>query len=151
MLGLVDTYAPVAGRRVSPVQKKLNHARMLLELPRGQRIAFARRTLGRITRREQQRVGGPDVDGPLRRALLTLLDAYEPDGEYPGHVDLFRPSIPFLGARLDRALGWDRCAVSSYAVHDVPGDHRTVFESDNARALAASIARELERAAATRE
>ena len=148
MLGLVDTYAPVAGRRVSPMQKKLNHARVLLGLPSGERLAFARRTFGRITRREQQRVGGTDFDGPLRRALLGLLDAYEPDGAYPGHVDLFRPSIPFLGARLDRSLGWDRCSVSSYAVHAVPGDHRTVFEAENARALAASIAKALERASA---
>lgn len=150
-LGLIDTYAPVPGRHVSSLQKKLNHARVLFALPRGERTAFARRTLGRITRREHQRVGGPDVDGPLRRALLGLLDEYVPDGAYPGHVDLFRPSIPFLGARLDRALGWDRCLVSSHAVHDVPGDHRTVFEGRNAQILAASISKALDRAASSGE
>ncbi len=147
-LGLIDTYAPVAGRRVSPLQKKLNHARVLRALPRDERVAFARRTADRVLRREQKRAGGPDLDGPLRRALLELLEAYVPDGGYRGHIDLFRPSIPFLGARMDRALGWDRCATSSYTVHDVPGDHRTVFEADNARALAKSIARMLNRTAA---
>ncbi|MBK6426196.1 MAG: amino acid adenylation domain-containing protein [Blastocatellia bacterium] len=144
-LGLIDTYAPVAGRRVSTLQKKLNHARVLRALPRGERVAFARRTADRVLRREQKRAGGPDVDGPLRRALLELLEAYEPDGGYRGHIDLFRPSIPFLGARMDRALGWDRCAVASFTVHDVPGDHRTVFEAGNAQALAKSISRKLNR------
>lgn len=147
-LGLIDTYAPVGGRRVTALQKKLNHARALLALPWGERSAFVRRTIGRIARRERRHVGGVDVDGPLRHALLGLVGAYEPQGPYPGRVDLFRPSIPDLGAPLERALGWDRCAVAEYEIHDVPGDHRTVFEGAHARVLAASIESSIERAAA---
>lgn len=147
-LGLIDTYAPVAGRRVSALQKKLNHARVLRGLPSSEKLAFVRRTLERVLRRERKHVGGVDFDGPLRRAMLGLLADYEPEGAYPGHVDLFRPAIPFLGNRLDRALGWDRCAVAGCTVHDVPGDHRTVFEADNARILATALTRAINRSAA---
>ena len=138
-LGLVDTYAPVTGRRVSSFQKKLNHVRALRSLETRERFAFAARTLSRVVRRERKRVGGPDVDGPLRRALLDLIQAYEPPKGYEGRIDVFRPSVPFLSARLDRSLGWDRLGVGRLRVHDVPGDHRTVFEGENAKELARAM------------
>lgn len=146
-LGLVDTYAPVAGRRVSPLQKKLNHFRVLAALGPGEGLAFARRTVARVVRRERKRVGGPDVDGPLRRALLALIDAYAPAGGYPGRVDLYCPSIPFLDVRLERALGWDRYEVGGLVLHDVPGDHRTIFEGENVRALARAVDAAIDRTA----
>lgn len=140
-LGLIDTYAPIEGRRVSPARKKFNHASVLASLPAGERFAFARRTLQRVARRERRRTGGPDIDGPLRRAMLELVGRYSPTDAYSGRVDVFRPAIPFLGARLDRSLGWDRFPVAEHVVHDVPGDHRTVFEAGNALALATAIER----------
>lgn len=146
LLGVIDTYAPVKGRRVSRLQKRLNHFRVLASLPPAEAFAFARRTLARIVRRERKRIGGPDVDGPLRRAMLELVKAYVPEGGYPGHVDLFRPAIPSLDIRFDPTLGWNQYDVGDLTVHNLPGDHRTILEGDNARALARAIDRALGRA-----
>jgi amino acid adenylation domain-containing protein len=145
-LGLVDTYAPVPDRHASWLGKKINHFAALGGLSWRERAGFALRTLERITRRERGRAGGPDVDRPLRRALLPLLRAYGPTGHYRGCVDLFVPAIPATDFRRSPTLGWARCEGVEFAIHRIPGDHRTVFESDNARVLATTIEAAIRRA-----
>lgn len=142
-LGLIDTYAPVPDRCASAVGRKLNRVRGFFRLSGRERVAFASRTLARVVRRERKRFGAYD-DGPLRRALRAMFDSYAPTSHFQGKVDLFRPAIPFHDWKFDRALGWDRCPSVESAFHDVPGDHRTVFEGANAKALARALRDALE-------
>ena len=76
---------------------------------------------------------------------------------YPGRATLFvlaeRDGMsdslfdPALG-KIDPQLGWGRIAAGGVEVHEVPGEHISIFREPNVRSLAEKLTRSLETARA---
>ena len=85
------------------------------------------------------RTGRP-IDGHLRdheRVSLLTTQAYQPR-PYSGRVVLFRSEErpPYL----DPAFGWRELVGDRLEVHEVPGNHWTIFSEANVEALAKALA-----------
>jgi amino acid adenylation domain-containing protein len=87
-----------------------------------------------------RRRSGRPIDGRLRDAnqvTLFSVRTYRPR-PYTGRVVLFRSSMRPSGATRDPAVGW-RDLVDHLEVHDVPGDHRTIFMDPNLDVLVTAL------------
>lgn len=76
------------------------------------------------------------VEEAHRRALARFTVP-----SYPGKITLMRAvNIPeTAGSLRDPALGWQALAGGGLEIHDVPGDHISMFEEPNVRTLAGTL------------
>ena len=60
---------------------------------------------------------------------------------YPGKVTLLRATdaLENMGARRNPSLGWKNMALGGLAIHDVPGDHISMFEEPHVPILAETL------------
>lgn len=60
---------------------------------------------------------------------------------YPGIVTLLRAVDynPTVGTRRAPLLGWEKFAVGGFEIHDVPGEHESMFKEPNVRILAETL------------
>jgi amino acid adenylation domain-containing protein len=74
----------------------------------------------------------------LTRAYVRAAESYtfEP---YPGPVVLLRARAQTLREPEAAASCWESLARGGLAAYDLPGDHHTLFQGDNARALSAQL------------
>jgi amino acid adenylation domain-containing protein len=76
-------------------------------------------------------------ESPLGRMLLRAQSKYVPRA-YPGRIVLFRaPAADDNPLEADR--GWGRVAAEGVEIHDIPGDHLTVFEPQHLPIVAAKL------------
>jgi len=123
----------------------------LRELPHfmAERGSWILEKLGREavrTSRKMRGMMGRPVQVTLRDHLLIEEEAngrYYP-GEYHGDVILLRPEIRPRRNTADVADGWDRIIKGRLEVHEVPGDHRSMFLSPNVSMTANLLARAME-------
>jgi amino acid adenylation domain-containing protein len=93
------------------------------------------------------RIGCP-VPSFFRERRLDRLARTQFLQPWSGSVTLFRTQWPEGGNR-DSALGWGRFASGGVEVHEVPGDHQTMFIGPNARLLGQQLKDALTRAHAS--
>ena len=65
---------------------------------------------------------------------------------YPGKLTLFRAENPNEGYEFDSQLGWGGLATEGLEIHDVPGEHETIFKEPNVQILAAAMRECIEKA-----
>ena len=66
------------------------------------------------------------------------MKTYRP-AAYPGRVALIRPAIRPKDPYPDSRIGWEGYVTGKLEVHEVPGDHRTMFHDANVEILASEI------------
>jgi amino acid adenylation domain-containing protein/non-ribosomal peptide synthase protein (TIGR01720 family) len=74
----------------------------------------------------------------LTRAHATAEQSYTAR-PYPGRISLFRAAEQPASRAQDRAMGWDALALGGLGIHEVPGNHMTMFEKSYVRALAEQL------------
>jgi thioesterase domain-containing protein/acyl carrier protein len=87
-----------------------------------------------------RRRAGWSINNRLRESnqvTLFTVRTYRPR-PYPGRVVLFRSTARRPGPEQDPAVGW-RDLVELLEVHDVPGDHRTIFMDPNLDVLVTAL------------
>ncbi len=57
----------------------------------------------------------------------------------PGKLTVIRVENPNDGFEFDSELGWGGLAADGIEVHDVPGEHETIFHEPHVRILAATM------------
>jgi hypothetical protein len=102
----------------------------------------------RLIRQDAERIALPPEHLPS--GVSTMLERaqskYKPRS-YPGRIVLFCPVDPDPESAADR--GWSRIAKGGLEIHEIPGDHYTVFASEHVPVLAEKLSACL-RAAALR-
>ena len=58
---------------------------------------------------------------------------------YQGKLTLFRAENPNDGFEFDSELGWGGLASEGLEIHDVPGEHETMFHEPHVKILAAAM------------
>lgn len=81
----------------------------------------------------------------IREANIEAFNRYKPQ-RYPGVVTLFRAENPNDGYEFDSQLGWGGIAEGGVEIHDVPGEHETMFNDPHVRVLAERMKTCLEKA-----
>ena len=74
----------------------------------------------------------------VQRANRRALSAYKLH-PYPGRITLFRSQDPGDGYEYPADYGWTQFAKGGIQIHEVPGDHQTIFAQPNVRTLAARL------------
>lgn len=73
------------------------------------------------------------------------LNEYRPS-VYPGKLTLIRAENPNDGFEFDSELGWGGLATGGIEIHDVPGEHESIFHEPHVRILAATMKECIEKA-----
>ncbi|HWB61497.1 MAG TPA: hypothetical protein VG733_18590, partial [Chthoniobacteraceae bacterium] len=81
----------------------------------------------------------------VHEAHIQALANYQPS-LYEGKLTLVRAENPNDGFEFDSELGWGGLAVDGIEIHDVPGEHETIFHEPNVRVLAATMKACIEKA-----
>jgi thioesterase domain-containing protein len=138
-----------------PAARKLSYRAGLL----GRRFLFQKRNLGRVgfagalrylrpklaallettrfrlTERAHRLVAGSWKTGDARLAVRLAAARYEPR-LWPGKLDLFRVEEPHVDAYDYPQMGWAGLAEEGIAVHDIAGNHLTMFAEPQVQAVA---------------
>jgi thioesterase domain-containing protein/acyl carrier protein len=152
-LGLIDTYGPGYPPPLPPWRRVLSHLRAATHPDRAERRRYRQERM--------QRLGGR-VKGLTKRLVVSscpdrflvpdyirddfryhrwLSHHYEP-AHYSGRLTLFRASdVPeVVGTDFsDPYLGWGRWVAGGIEVRPVPGDHISLLEEPQVRALGLSL------------
>jgi hypothetical protein len=86
-----------------------------------------------------RKLDGDNADGGLLPLALSVSDTlhrarakYKPRA-YPGRIVLFRAIAPDPRHELADDLGWTEVAEGGLEIHDIPGNHTTIFERPSER------------------
>jgi thioesterase domain-containing protein len=74
----------------------------------------------------------------VHQAHMSALAAYKLHA-YPGRITLFRAENPYNGYEYLADHGWTQFAKGGIEIHEVPGEHDTIFAQPNVRALAGKL------------
>jgi amino acid adenylation domain-containing protein len=74
----------------------------------------------------------------VHRAHMSALAAYKLHA-YSGRITVFRAEKPYNGYEYVDDHGWTRFAKGGIEIHEVPGEHDTIFAPPNVRALAEKL------------
>ncbi|WP_372785125.1 amino acid adenylation domain-containing protein [Phenylobacterium sp.] len=146
LLGLLDTYAPMAGTRGAA----LNLGGVVKNVLRTPLLTLAKYTLSfvreQVTKLEPVRqllMRNDALPAALRLRLINeFINNYKPK-TYAGKVDFFKSMKPPLMIRhappppLD--LAWTGLAVGGLTIHEIPGDHMEIVKDPLAAVTAAKI------------
>jgi thioesterase domain-containing protein len=81
----------------------------------------------------------------LKRANIQAVRAYTPR-PYAGALTLFRAETQRVTSEPDPYLGWRQLATGGIKIHEIPGDHYSMFVPPNSRVLAEQLLACLEKA-----
>ena len=81
----------------------------------------------------------------VREANNAAADHYQPR-VYDGILTLIRAENPNDGFEFDSKLGWGGLATDGIEIHDVPGEHETMFHEPHVYALAETLRNCIEKA-----
>ncbi|HZC36458.1 MAG TPA: amino acid adenylation domain-containing protein [Chthoniobacterales bacterium] len=157
LLVLFDTYNPARPPRRYTLAERLGlRLQDASRLKPGEQIQyFARRASGKFGANLKKWQGdfqkmlyktrGSDVDAGMvtdqfrqlhvRLALERARDAYKPL-PYAGRITLFRATIPFDGYDCATDLGWTELADGGMEIHNITGNHESIFKEPNIRLTA---------------
>jgi len=74
----------------------------------------------------------------VRKINQAMGDSYKPE-PYPGDIVILRASEQMAGAKPDRTLGWGKYVTGNIYDHEIYGDHDSIFQEPNVKALAEKI------------
>lgn len=74
----------------------------------------------------------------LMKANIHAAQCYIPQ-QYPGKLTLFRALHQRITVESDLQLGWSKFVTGEIEIHDIPGDHATIFDSPHVQVLAACL------------
>jgi amino acid adenylation domain-containing protein len=160
LLGLFDTYNPARPpRRYTLAERVRMRLQDASRLSPGEQFQFlARRASGKFGANLKKWQGDfqkilyktqkTDVDAGMvtdefrqlhvRLALERARDAYQPRA-YPGRIILFRATIPFDGYDCATDLGWTELADGGMEIHNITGNHESIFKEPNIRLTAEKL------------
>jgi len=104
---------------------------------------FLGRRLGLKADMVSQQTGGNEVIKKIDEQHLKAFRNYRLT-EFNGKVHLFKASQRLYYVDDFKFLGWRRYAHDGVTVHDVPGDHKTMFESPNVASFGNSLQQALD-------
>jgi amino acid adenylation domain-containing protein len=90
--------------------------------------------------------GGPNE---LEGLVLAAIDNYRPQ-PYAGRATFFRAASRASGDAWDFSRGWHDLITGGFEVHEVPGDHRSMFSEPNVAHLGALLRKMLDHDASGR-
>jgi thioesterase domain-containing protein len=120
----------------------------LLQLPPRHGLSLVYKRAGRYLREAKIEIESlflPHHLKQVRRALHEASDAYLPK-PYFGKITFFRASQKSIRNSDDPKSGWGELARGELEIHDVPGDHNTIFAEPQVSLLAQQLKVDLERA-----
>lgn len=139
-----------------------HHGESLRQLNSRERIEYVWNRVGKVRKRirrklnyKYKKVGGKFyllLKQPLPKNFIQVENIIGQIGQryvprvYPGKVTLFRASNQPLGIYPDPTLGWDGLAAGGLEIHEVAGQHQSMFIDPHARTLAEELGRCLEKA-----
>lgn len=152
LLVLFDTYNPARPPRRYTLAERLRlRLQDAARLSPGEQLQYlARRASGKVGANLKKWQGDfqkmlyktqtTDVDAGMvadefrrlhvRLALERARDAYRPR-VYPGRITLFRATIPFDGYDCATDLGWTELAEGGMEIHNITGNHESIFQEPN--------------------
>jgi thioesterase domain-containing protein/acyl carrier protein len=139
-LGLFDTYTSNCSKPKLILK--------LLQLPLRQGLSLVCQRAARYVREakiEIETLFLPHHLKQVRRALHEASDAYVPK-PYFGKIAFFRASQKSIRNSEDPQSGWGELAQGELEIHDVPGDHNTIFAEPQVSRWAQKLKVDLEKA-----
>jgi thioesterase domain-containing protein len=138
LLAILDAWSP--GSHLPFFSKSLRLIGRFIQLDRQPKVVFLREKWAwiKLILREYSLLGiwNPQVRQlrQLRRTNVQASRAYVPQ-VYAGKLTLFRAQKQHATAASDPQLGWGRLVTGGIEIHDIPGDHYTMFTSPHIHIL----------------
>lgn len=142
LLAVFDTWGP--GSHPGFTERLLRVMRRFWHMPVNQKAMFLHAKGAWLTRslREWWSVGFLDRKmwrlQRLKKANVQAVHAYAPR-PYAGALTLFRAQTQRVTAMPDPYLGWNQLVTGGIEVHEIPGDHYSMFTSPHSRVFASQL------------
>ncbi|HEY0789842.1 MAG TPA: amino acid adenylation domain-containing protein [Chthoniobacterales bacterium] len=157
LLAMFDIYNPARPPRLLSYTEKFRHRIMDAEARTPNRVLqfLARRTKGRVSERllkwnelsrrlllqtvKRTEDNSPElVDLHVQMVHERAFVSYRPR-PFNGKITLFRALMVPDGYEYEAEMGWTGLAAQGIEIHDVPGDHFTIFHEENVPMLAEKL------------
>ena len=112
-----------------------NRTSYLMEILRG----WAAKRIYRVCLTLGRRMSGRAASFGTILDIQTFAGSNYSPGIYDGRVLLFRCCVRPAGEESGRDLGWSEVARGGLEVHEIPGDHHSMWVEPNIRAVAARL------------
>jgi thioesterase domain-containing protein len=139
LLAVFDTWGP--GSQPALKERLQRLAYRFWRMPLHEKVSFLHAKAQWLAQslREWRRIGILNHQAwrlqRLKKANIDAVHAYRPR-PYAGVLTLFRACKQRTTATSDPDLGWRQLVTGAITVHEIPGDHYTMFASPHSRLLA---------------